>query len=69
MIREYTIRLDDTLKGFQDDVDELERRFDAEEKQGQWVFKDGLTVCSKCACSRTFGISNYCANCGAKMSE
>lgn len=38
MIRRFVIELEDTLKGYEDDVETLERRYGAEERpQGKWV--------------------------------
>ena len=38
MIRRFVIELEDTLKGYEDDVETLERRYGAEERpQGKWI--------------------------------
>ena len=38
MIRRFVIELEDTLKGYEDDVETLERRYGAEEiPQGKWI--------------------------------
>ena len=70
MIREYSLWLDDSLKGFERDVDELERRFDAKENQGQWKIDGTVVSCSICGRFRRDcreGHTNYCNHCGAKM--
>lgn len=80
MVHRYIIELTDELKGFQEDVDELERKYGAEEVptgHWEWVQYDanpqiGNFHCSECRyIPAIFNLSaqrmHYCPNCGAKM--
>lgn len=82
MVRQYIIKIEDSLKGAKDDIDELECKWGAEEykpKIGHWTkdISDDPNrtwdrirfYCSVCNDWNTYGEPKYCPNCGAKMED
>ena len=81
MIRRFIIELEDTLKGYNEDVEMLERKYGAEEQpQGEWIGEHFVYKCSKCGhiADSVLSItgrniipmlSNFCPEYGADMRE
>ena len=68
MIRRFVIELEDTLKGYDEDVEILERRYGAEERpHGEWIENQVDFVCSNCNHHylNIWTSFNFCPNCGA----
>ena len=71
MIRTFKIDIDDSLRGAEEDIDELERTWGAEEvKTGHWEYTSDCG--RRCDCGYvdySFHKFNYCPNCGSRMEE
>lgn len=74
-MKEYIVTLDDSLKGWKDDEDELIRKYGAEERPvGHWIYnpRTDLADCSLCGGSCDHDVygrieTDFCQTCGARM--
>ena len=70
MIRKYVIELEDTVKGFSENVEYLERVFGAEELHtGYWKIIGKTTMHYACSVCGTAGDSfdKFCKHCGLEL--
>ena len=70
MIREFTVRFDNNIKGVEEEIEELIRKYGAEERpKGEWV-KGRCSGCGNPVPKNEWGsnyYSPYCPECGARM--
>lgn len=78
MIRAFKIEIEDSLRDAEKDIDELERKWGAEEiETGHWIEHPETEYlmfyeCSECGdkqyfCKSDIHRKHFCNNCGAKM--
>lgn len=73
MIRTFKVEIEDSLRDAEKDIDELERKWGAEEiMTGKWIYQKGYVPYKwKCnQCSAEFKTDfHFCPNCGCRMVE
>lgn len=85
MIRTFIVEIDDSLRGAKEDIDELEKKWGAEEvKTGHWIrwyeqketdwYIENIPHCKCSECSKEYDphssqFIKYCNECGARMVE
>lgn len=72
-ISESNVRINDNLEELTNIVSDLLEKIDKTTRTPQWTAKSDVDgerfYCSKCGDWNTYGMTNYCPNCGAKMTN